>query len=99
MLLLTSLCLMASSATVWAGANGHQPSLLQETNGPQTLGFNLSAGLNLNEFGPFGFDQKISHFEDVGGTFCQRYSVSAELYRPGGPVLLRVSGESPTYGN
>lgn len=98
MLISTGLWLLASSAGPWAGASVLQPTPLQTGNEARIPSFNLSAGLNQNEFGPFCFDQKISHLEDVNGTFCQRFSVSSELYRPGGPVLLRVSGETATYG-
>lgn len=80
-----------------SGAATVAPSLPQidpiQLNSNTQPSFNLSEQLDLNEFGPFCFDQKISHFEPgINGT------VSAELYRPGGPVLLRVSGESASYG-
>lgn len=105
MLLSTCLWLLTGVAAAQDGWGSAPPPQLArlpirraETAVPQGS-FNLSAGLHLNEFGPYCFDQKISHFDDsVEGTFCQRYSVSSELYRPGGPVLLRVSGESDSYG-
>lgn len=91
-MILTSVWLFASCAAAMGGLRYPAQPALE----PRAL--NLSAGLNVNEFGPFCFDQKISHFEDVGGTFCQRYAVSSELYRPGGPVLLRVHGERMDIG-
>ncbi|BEJ15770.1 hypothetical protein CspHIS471_0503750 [Cutaneotrichosporon sp. HIS471] len=40
------------------------------------------------------FDQSISHFGEVNGTFCQRYWLDDRYYKPGGPVFLLDGGET-----
>jgi hypothetical protein len=40
------------------------------------------------------FDQRISHFGEVNGTFCQRYWFDDRYYKPGGPVFLLDGGET-----
>lgn len=47
-----------------------------------------------SKFGPFCFEQKVSHFDGDQGTFCQRYWLDAQYYREGGPVYILDGGET-----
>jgi hypothetical protein len=46
------------------------------------------------------FEQNKSHFDESlkGQTFCQRYSVNATSYQPGGPIIVFDPGESSADG-
>ncbi|KAG0332709.1 hypothetical protein BG000_009800 [Podila horticola] len=63
-----------------------------------------------DDAGYFYFHQILNHFQDptstpgsesIGGpsqeTFRQYYHVSAEFYKPGGPIILWIPGESPLH--
>ncbi|KAI8844967.1 serine carboxypeptidase S28-domain-containing protein [Chytridium lagenaria] len=41
------------------------------------------------------FDQSLDHFGSVNGTFKQKYFVNDQFYKPGGPIIVYIEGESP----
>lgn len=47
-----------------------------------------------DRFGPFCFTQKRSHFDGSTETFCQRYVLNKDYYKPGGPVIIQDNGEN-----
>lgn len=57
------------------------------------------ANITKTRFGPFCFDQKVSHFDDgEKRTFCQRYWVDSQYYVEGGPVYILDGGETDGAG-
>ncbi|EJT50197.1 hypothetical protein A1Q1_00498 [Trichosporon asahii var. asahii CBS 2479] len=53
------------------------------------------ADITKTRFGPFCFDQKVSHFDEgEKRTFCQRYWVDSQYYVEGGPVFILDGGET-----